>query len=57
MKIRDFNHKAYTDILKDLAKVKRGTLTFTLKVHSGNVIEYEIVERVTYGRKNNTAIL
>lgn len=55
MTLRDYNKKAYTDIMSDMLQKKNGKFVFTVSVHDGNLVEYTAAETVHYKKKNGRA--
>jgi hypothetical protein len=46
MEIRKFNKQCYKDILADMLKRKNGQFQFTLRIDSGNIVDYVTVEYI-----------
>lgn len=58
IELREANIPAHLNIEDDLAKYKRGLLTFSLRVNAGNIVDYtqtEYVNAKKYFGSNTTA--
>jgi len=46
VELREANIPAHLDIEDDISKIKRGLLTFSLRVNAGNIVDYTKTEYV-----------
>lgn len=46
--IREHNKQAHIDIQNDVENKKNGLFTFVLKVNSGNIVDYLVLENENY---------
>lgn len=48
IEIRVHNLQVHKDIEIDLCKIKKGVMTFTLRVNDGNIMDYLVLEHYGY---------
>lgn len=53
-KISEHNAKCYMDIVKDMFSQKRGVFTFILRVDGKKIVDYVLMESVSYEQSNRT---
>lgn len=46
LELKDQNLRPHLDIEKDIQTQKNGLFTFVIRISSGNVVDYEVVEYV-----------
>lgn len=51
LSIREHNKEAHVDIENDIQAKQNGLFTFTLRVNSGNIVDYNVTEAVDVRRK------
>lgn len=49
--IREKNIKPHADIEVDILERKNGNMTFTLRINSGDIVDYNLVEYVNVKKK------